>query len=407
MSFQQALSGLNAAARNLEVIGNNVANANTVGFKGARAEFADMYANSLGAAGGSPVGIGTNLAAVAQQFTQGNLTTTANPLDLAINGDGFFRVSQNGTISYSRNGQFQLDKDGYIVTNQGARLTGYAADGNGIIAPGAPTELRIQRGDLAPRITSQASVVMNLDARKGALPAAGFNATDPSTYHGSTSMSVYDSQGNEHAVALYFLKTADNTWSVFAQADGAPVGAGALGVLTFQADGTLDTTATTLPFALSVPVTGGAATPIAIDLGFGATTQFGALTTVNELTQDGYASGKITGFTVSRDGTILGRYSNGKTLAQGQVALAAFVNPQGLSPMGGNLWSESAASGQPLIGAPSSGSLGTLQGGALEESNIDLTQELVNMITAQRVYQANAQTIKTQDSVMQTLVNLR
>ena len=405
MSFQQGLSGLNAAARNLEVIGNNVANANTVGFKGSRAQFADIYANALGS--GGSVGIGTNLAKVAQQFGQGNLTSTSNPLDIAINGDGFFRVSQNGTIGYSRNGQFELDKDGYMVTMSGARLTGYPADAAGNIAVGTPGDLRIDRGDLAPKLTTEALVAMNLDSRKGVLTAAGFRANDPTTYHGSTSMSVYDSLGNDHAVALYFVKTAANTWSVFAQADGAAVGAGAVGVLNFASDGTIDTATTTLPFALSIATTNGSVTPLAVDLDFTGSTQFGATTTVNELTQDGYASGKISGFNVGPDGTILARYSNGKTLAQGQVALANFVNPQGLAPMGGNLWGETTASGQPLVGSPATGTMGALQGGALEESNVDLTQELVNMITAQRVYQANAQTIKTQDSVMQTLVNLR
>ncbi|MBK8323323.1 MAG: flagellar hook protein FlgE [Betaproteobacteria bacterium] len=405
MSFQQGLSGLNAAARNLEVIGNNVANANTIGFKGSRAQFADIYANALGA--GGSVGIGTNLSKVAQQFGQGNLTSTSNPLDIAINGDGFFRVSQNGAIGYSRNGQFELDKDGYVVTMNGARLTGYPADALGNIAVGTPGDLRIDRGDLAPKVTTEAGVSMNLDSRKGVLPAGGFKADDPTTYHGSTSMSVYDSLGNEHAVALYFVKTAANTWSVFAQSDGVAVGAGAAGALNFATDGTIDTATTTLPFALSIATTNGSVTPLAVDLDFEGTTQYGSTTAVNELVQDGYASGKISGFNVGADGTILARYSNGKTLAQGQVALANFVNPQGLAPLGGNLWGETSASGQPLVGSPGTGTMGALQGGALEESNVDLTQELVNMITAQRVYQANAQTIKTQDSVMQTLVNLR
>jgi flagellar hook protein FlgE len=178
-------------------------------------------------------------------------------------------------------------------------------------------------------------------------------------------------------------------------------------VLNFASDGTIDTATTTLPFALSIATTNGSVTPLAVDLDFTGSTQFGATTTVNELTQDGYASGKISGFNVGPDGTILARYSNGKTLAQGQVALANFVNPQGLAPMGGNLWGETTASGQPLVGSPATGTMGALQGGALEESNVDLTQELVNMITAQRVYQANAQTIKTQDQILSTLVNLR
>jgi flagellar hook protein FlgE len=289
----------------------------------------------------------------------------------------------------------------------GARLTGYGADASGNVAVGSPTDLQISRGDLPPKLTTAGTVVMNLDSRNANLTAAGFKASDPTTYHGSTSMSVYDSLGNEHALALYFVKTASNTWSVFAQVDGAAVGAGPVGTAKFKTDGTLDTAATPLPFALSIPTTNGSTTPLAVNLDLTGTTQFGSATTVNNLTQDGYASGKITGFNVSPDGVILARYSNGKTLAQGQIALASFVNAQGLSPLGGNLWSETSSSGQPLIGAPATGTLGSLQGGALEESNVDLTAELVNMITAQRVYQANAQTIKTQDSVLQTLVNLR
>ncbi len=409
MGFQQGLSGLSGAARNLEVIGNNVANASTVGFKSSRAQFADVYANTLAGSTVGSVGIGTRVAGVAQMFTQGNITTTNNPLDIAVNGEGFYRLSTNGTISFSRNGQFQLDNNGYIITMAGARLTGFAADATGNITTGTPVDLRISKTDLSPLATSQATAGLNLDSRKTALPAASFNLANAATYHGATSLSTFDSLGNAHTLSLYFVKTAANTYSVFAANDGVQVGAAAVGSLVFNTDGSLDTTATTLPFNLSVPLpaAGGATSPMTIALDFTGTTQFGTAFGVNDLTQNGYTAGKLSGFSVGADGTILGRYSNGQSLAQGQVALASFTNSQGLAPLGNNTWAETSTSGLPLVGAPGAGTLGVLQSGAVEEANVDLTQELVNMITAQRVYQANAQTIKTEDSLMQTIVNLR
>jgi flagellar hook protein FlgE len=406
MSFQQGLSGLNAAAKNLDVIGNNVANANTVGFKGSLAQFGDVFASAVGG-GGTQIGIGTSITTVLPLFGQGNITVSANPLDIAINGQGFFRVSAGGTVSYTRNGQFTLDKDGYIVSAAGARLTGYPATASGTIVASTPVDLRISSADLPPAATQNAGIVLNLDSRNGTLPAAGFNLADPATYHSATSLAVYDSLGNPHTLTAYFVKTAANTWSVFAASDGVQVGTGPIGTLAFNSDGTINTGATTLPFALSVPVGTGATSPLAFALDFTGSTQFGSGFGVNELTQDGYPSGKLTGYAISSDGTIVGRYSNGQTRAQGQVVLANFTNPQGLQPLGNNQWGETAASGQPLVGAPNTGNLGVLQSGALEEANVDITEELVKMITAQRIYQANAQTIKTQDAVLQTMVNLR
>lgn len=406
MSFQQGLSGLAAAARNLDVIGNNVANSNTVGAKSSRAEFADVYANSLYGAGNSFFGIGVDIAAIHQQFTQGDISTTNNPLDMAINGRGFFRMSDNGTLTYTRNGQFLLDKNGYITNAQGSRLTGFPADANGKIAAGVPGDLRLTTGDIAPKASSEAALSVNLDARE-TTPTAAFSLTDSTSYSGATSMAVYDTQGQEHTVALYFRNTGANSWDVFASADGTQVGAAAVGNLSFGTDGKLVAATSTTPLSLTVPVgaAAGGNQTIAIDLS--KMTQFGTSFSVSELTQNGYATGRLAGFSISPDGTILARYSNGQTQAQGQVALANFVNPQGLQPLGGNQWAETAASGQPLVGAPDTGSLGVLQAGAVEQSNVDLTAELVNMITAQRAYQANAQTVRTQDQVLQTIVNLR
>lgn len=405
MGFQQGLSGLNAASKNLDVIANNVANANTVGFKASIAQFADVYANSLAGAGGGQIGIGTRLATVAQQFTQGNITVTNNPLDVAINGNGFFRLSENGAITYSRNGQFHTDKDGYIVNASGKRLTGYTTVG-GVLNTAAPVELRIDTADLPPQATASVAAKVNLDSRSPVI-SAPFDINDPTTYTSSTAATVYDSLGNPHTLSIYFVKTGANTWSVYGALDGTQIGTGALGNLNFTASGNIDTATTTLPFVVSAPVTTGAVTPLTFELDFTGSTQFGSPFGMNALTQDGYGPGRLTGFNIGGDGTIVARYTNGQSRVMGQVVLVSFANPKGLQPLGDNAWAQTADSGQPLVGSPGSSNLGLLQSAAVEDSNVDLTQELVNMITAQRVYQANAQTIKTQDAVMQTLVNLR
>ncbi len=410
MSFQQGLSGLNASAKNLDVIGNNVANSGTVGFKASQAQFSDVYAASLAGGTGLQAGIGTKVATIAQQFTQGNISTSNNPLDVAINGKGFFRVDQQGTIFYTRNGQFQLDKNGYIVTASGENLTGYAANASGVILPGALVNLQLSTADIAPAATSLANTLVNLDSR-ATPPTAAFSIADPTSYNSSTSMTVYDSLGNAQNYTLYFRKTAANTWDVYTSLTNAVGSAttpqGLLTTLTFSTSGALTSPAAPVGETLSAADLGTGAAALAFNVDFTGTTQFGSAFGVNAITQNGYASGRLTGFSIGDDGIVQARYSNGQNVAQGQIVLANFTNPQGLQPMGNNLFAETANSGQPLVGGPGSGSLGVLQASATEDSNVDLTQELVNMITAQRVYQANAQTIKTQDQVLQTLVNLR
>ncbi|MFC3149249.1 flagellar hook protein FlgE [Piscinibacterium candidicorallinum] len=406
MGFQQGLSGLNAASRNLDVIGTNVANSGTVGFKASRTEFADMFANSMSGAGGLSAGIGVNVAAIAQQFTQGGITTTNNPLDIAINGQGFFRMSTNGAVTYSRNGQFKMDNQGYIVNNQGARLTGFPADATGQINTGGARELRLDTSDVAPRASTEVGVAANLDSRNTP-PVGAFDVNDPTTYNSATSLTVYDSLGNAQTLSLYYRKTGNNAWDVYAAANGTMIGSGRAGNIAFNSDGSFNAAGSSNPMSIAVPVTGGAATPLTVSVDQDRLTQFGNNFSVAQLSQDGYAAGRIAGFTIDGNGVILGRYTNGQTLAQGQIVLSNFTNAQGLVPVGGNAWVETTASGQPLTGAPNSGALGGLQAGALEDSNVDLTGELVNMITAQRMYQANAQTVRTQDQVLQTLVNLR
>lgn len=424
MGFQQGLSGINAAATNLDVIANNIANASVVGFKASQAQFADVFASALDQSGAGEIGIGVQVKAVAQHFFQGSITVTNNPLDVAINGTGFFRMSDNGVISYTRNGQFHLDSSGYIVDSDNRRLTGYAVDSSGKVLATSPVELQVPMGDIAPSPTANFTVGLNLDARAEVLPPAGFDMNNPDTYTASTSGTIYDSLGNSHVLTLYFVKSAPNRWEIFAAVDGAATGAGLpIGVtiggsasqtLDFNSDGSLVSGA--FPVTISVDLNAiatalgkvnGATSPLDFSLNLAGATQFGTGFSVNTLSQDGYTSGRLSGFRISSDGVILGHYSNGQNKALGQVVLASFNNQQGLKPLGRNQWEETSESGLPILGVPLSGTMGTLQSGAVEESNVDLTAELVNMITAQRVYQANAQSIKTQDAVLQTLLNLR
>lgn len=405
MSFQQGLSGLNAAAKNLDVIGNNVANSNTIGFKQGVAAFGDVFAASLGGGGGQQVGIGTMISGVNQQFTQGNISTSSNPLDVAINGKGFYRMSDNGAISYTRNGGFMLDKNGYIVGSNGQNLTGFQAL-NGSIVPGVLVNLQLSSADLLPKTTSNASVGANLASTDPILPAAGFVATNPQTYNFSTASTCYDTLGQSHTITFYFNKTAANVWAVNTYVDGAAANGAGVTVLTFDQQGVISTTTPPTNLVKTAALTNGAAA-LSITMDYSAMSQFGSGFGVNSLSQDGFASGQLSGYDIAADGVILGRYTNGQTQKLGQIALSNFTNPQGLSPLGGSMFTETSSSGVPLTGAPGTASLGMLQAAAKEDSNVDLTAELVNMITAQRVYQANAQSIKAQDAVLQTLVNMR
>lgn len=508
MSFQQGLSGLNAAAKSLDVIGNNIANASTVGFKGSTTQFADVYANALNGAGGMTAGIGVKTAAIAQQFTQGNVEASSNPLDIAINGAGFFRIEQAGVTQYSRNGQFSLDKEGFIVNAQGAKLTGYGLGANGLLAAGTAVPLKIDTADQPPKVTSEVQIQLQLDSRASTPKKTEFDPADPDTYNKQVPMSVYDTLGNSHTLSTFYVKspTGDGTWNVYAAKDGTEIGAldavgkaqtdptavasrnawdtaskvvppvaatlataigtyatdaanavvtgagnlatpdnltevrtaaaaaaaipGAtpvqidaaiakalkmepksIGTLKFDTNGALNlaSTGTAGRFNINIPIvpSTGAELKLPVQIDFAGTTQYGTTTSEKFLAQDGYKPGSLQRFSTGADGSILGQYSNGQTKVLGQVVLANFTNPNGLQPLGNNAWAESSNSGIPLMGTAGTGGLGVLQASATEASSVDLTAELVNMITAQRVYQANAQTIKTQDSVLQTLVNLR
>lgn len=454
MSFQQGLSGLNAASKNLDVIGNNIANSGTYGAKSSRAEFADVYAAALNGAGQNQIGIGTSLQAVAQQFTQGNITTTENPMDLAINGGGFFQVSDGvNPTRYSRNGQFKVSKDGFIVNNDQLKLMGYPANGAGVIQPGTAQPLQLPTGGIPPATTTEVKMELTLDSRLKATAPGGGTGTgmdlkDSTTYNNATSLTVYDAKGQDVAVTFYFQRAADpnapnppdpanppnDVWNVYATANGTPFDIDANGAaIALDAAGNPTTPYTTITF----PPTGGSPSTIlgststppgtitmpvpagtsargnatlaipAIQLDLTKATENGSSFAVTNLTQDGYAPGQLTGIQVANNGVIQARYSNGQSKPAGQIELASFRNPQGLQTMGGNVWIRTVNSGDAVVGVPGDGNMGALQSGALEESNVDLTAELVNMVTAQRAYQANAQTIKTQDQVLQTIVNLR
>ncbi|MBN9626622.1 flagellar hook protein FlgE [Acidovorax sp. 99] len=426
MSFQQGLSGLNAASKNLDVIGHNIANSNTVGFKASRAEFAEMVASAIGSAGGSNAGIGVEVAAVAQQFTQGNLTITGNSLDVAINGNGFFTLTlPDGTAAYTRSGNFKLDKEGNMITNDNAKVMGFPVDPvTGLRTGTDPIPMVFPTAEPIPaKQTTKITAAFNLDAR--ATDAAGdptatppIPATPRATY--GTSINVFDSQGVAKPVSLYFQKTAtDNTWDVYDALDDPtavpPVVATPIGQITFDNNGAITGPVATPPATgFSLPLTVNPTPPnpnnlpaYTVEVSLDKVTQFGTKFAVSNLSQDGYTSGELTGINIENNGMIMTRYSNGVTRAEGQLALSSFRNTQGLASVGSNNWVATFESGQPVVGTATDGSFGSLRSGALEDSNVDLTAELVNMMTAQRAYQANAQTIKTQDQVMSTLVNLR
>jgi flagellar hook protein FlgE len=415
MGFQQGLSGLNGAAKNLDVIGNNIANTTTAGFKASTAHFADVYASSLYGVGGLQVGIGTKVADITQSFTQGSTSVTNNPLDMAISGEGFFRMDQDGVITYTRNGQFNLDKDGYVVNSAAQKLTGFIADANGAITGGTPVDIQLSLAPSPPQATTEAQLDVNLDSQQSAITGA-IDPTNAATYNYSTSFTVYDEAGNDHGLVLYFQKTGSNTWNVDGylngtQVDLAPAGAGNTMALTFNSNGTIQdingVAAAVQPLTIPAATLASGAGDLTFDANFTGFTQYGSNSGVSFVSQDGYGSGRIAGVSVDREGVIQGRYTNGQTRTLGQVILNSFLNPQGLQPLGNNQWFETAESGQPTSGAPGSGVLGYVQSGATEDSNVDMTAELVNLIIAQRMYQANAQTISAQNQILQTLVNLR
>ncbi|WP_380181652.1 flagellar hook protein FlgE [Kalamiella sp. sgz302252] len=402
MAFSQAVSGLNAASSNLDVIGNNIANSATVGFKSATVSFADMFADSK-------VGLGVKVAAVTQDFNDGTTTSTSRGLDVAISQSGFFRMADtSGAVYYTRNGQFTLDENRNIVNANGLQLTGYPATGTPpTVQTGAnPVALSVPTTAMPAKSTSTAALVANLNSTDSVPTTTPLDINDTSSYNSKASMTTYDSLGNEHNLNLYFTKTADNTWTVNVKDGSAADPTADVGSfnMTFDTSGQLTSTATQA--VTLAGLNGSAATNFTLSMA-GSQQQNTGTSTFGNPTQDGYKPGELTSYQINNDGTVVGNYSNEKTQTLGQIALANFANPEGLKSEGNNVWSATASSGQALVGLAGTGNLGTLTAGALESSNVDLSKELVNMIVAQRNYQSNAQTIKTQDQILNTLVNLR
>lgn len=405
MPFRTALSGLNAASADLRVTANNIANSSTTGFKQSRAEFADVFATAYSGISRTAIGSGVRLSSVTQQFTQGNIDFTGNNLDMALSGKGFFVLDDNGSRSFTRDGSFQVDRDGYVVSATGRRLLSYPVQDPvaGTFNRGSLEPLRLTTTESAPQATGLVEAVFNLRSDAPDLSGTTFDPTDPTTYGFTTSMTVYDSLGRSHVGSLYFRNVGSLNWESYLTVDGTQVGAAQ--PMAFDANGQLTSPTVPVNFGSYTPTNGAAAMDIAFD--FTRATQYGSTDSIAALRQDGFASGRLTGVDISAEGVVLARYTNGQSLPLGLVAIASFANPQGLQPLGENAWAESYAAGDPVLGSASEGDFGSIQSGGLEGSNVDIAAQLVNLITAQRNFQANAQVISTADDVTQTIINIR
>jgi flagellar hook protein FlgE len=413
MPFRIALSGLDAASSDLKVTGNNIANANTSGFKLSRSEFADIFASSSGSVDQTAIGGGVRLAAVAQDFAQGNIESTGNNLDMAINGEGFFLLDNQGIQLVSRAGAFRVNKDGFIENAQGYRLQAYPAldDTGESFSTGSPQDLQLSSSENPPQATSSIELNMNLLADAEDLGTIGtIDPTDATSYSYSNSTNIYDSLGISHTASLYFRKTAPNTWGVAQYIDDNPVqvqtggSVADVSTITFNADGSLSSggTITYDPYNL-----GNGSNPLELTLNLEDSTQFGSDFSVNNLSQDGFTTGRLNNFSVDEKGIISARYTNGQSQALGKVVIANVNNPNGLAQKGDSTWSETTQSGSLQLGEAGTGKMGSIQTSSLESSNVDIAKQLVNLITAQRSFQANAQVISTADTISQTMINLR
>lgn len=432
MAFTTALSGLTAASNNLAVTGNNIANANTSGFKKSRSEFADVYASSIGGVGTTTPGAGVKVANVAQQFQQGSLNFTGNNLDLAISGEGFFTLGKSPTesndLSYTRAGEFKLDKDGFLVNNQGRSLLVYKPNGPTVadgFSTGVTTPVQINTLTGLPKPTDVVNLTVNLDSSAveasaaAATPVANpFDPANPNntTNNGRTSVTVYDSLGSPHILTTFFVKEAASQWSVYhylsepnsttltqVDAGGTPA------TLQFGADGRLDPTGTSL-YNLNTeayPLLNGASPIDIANMNYTGSTQVQQKFSVNDMNQNGLPAGNLTGIDIDNAGVIFARFSNGGAQTMGKVALSRFPNNNGLAKLGDTTWGQSANSGEPIRGEAGANNFGSIQSGALESSNVDLSAQLVNLIVAQQAYQANAQTITTENTIMQTILQIR
>ncbi len=411
MSFNVALTGINAASKDLEATSNNLANSGTTGFKRSRAEFNDLFAMGPMGIPQLAIGQGARLANVGQMFTQGSFDFTERSLDLGIEGGGFFRLEDDGAVTYSRAGQFEVDREGYIVNNTGKRLTGYRTDEAGNRIGDGRDQLRLPTEGIPARSTSGVEVGANLNADVEAMGRnqVPFNPEDTETFHESTTTTVYDSQGSARDATFYFVKRGPNDWDVYTEIEGmdwddenspyfgphqlefdeAGNLAGENGVAAYEGE-----------FAAAVE-------DLDIEVDFREVTQFARPFSVTRVSQDGYAAGEFENVDVEKDGRIFARYSNGQAQVVGQVGLTSFPSEERLLSVGETSWQETFEAGDPLIGVPGQGTFGRIENGALEQSNVDVAHELVNMITAQRNFSANARMVTTQDQITQEIINIR
>lgn len=407
MSFNVALTGINSASKDLETTSNNLSNAGTTGFKKSRAEFNDLFA--LGPMGipQLAIGQGSRMANVGQMFTQGSFEFTERSLDMGIEGGGFFRLDDGGNISYTRAGQFEVDDEGYIVNNTGKRLTGYLTEEDGSRVGDGRDHLRVPTEGIPAQATQEASLGANLNADAEIKNPEAFDPSNIDTFNDSTTTTFYDSQGGAHDATFYFLKSGQNNWQVFTQVEGANYEEGQQHFgphqLEFDSAGNLvegELKEITGEFNADVD-------DLDVEVDFGELTQFARPFNVTQISQDGYTAGEFQNVNVENDGTIFARYNNGETQAVGQVALTQFAAEERLQNVGETSWKATSEAGDPLIGVPGQGQFGSVVAGALEQSNVDVSEQLVDMITAQRNFSANAKMISTQDQVTQEILNIR
>jgi flagellar hook protein FlgE len=411
MAFGIALSGLDAAQSDLNTTANNIANSQTTGYKSSSTNFSELFASSSNASD-TEIGNGVQLQQVEQSFTQGDVQTTGNSLDMALSGNGFFTVAQGGALSYTRAGSFQTNSTGFVVNAAGQNLQVYAANPNGTFNTTSMTNLQIPTGDSAPKATTTGTLDFNLPANATPPTGGAFSPANANTYNQSTSMTLYDSLGAAHTASLYFVNTAANNWNAYEYIDGTAVNAGKPVALTYsnagQLTGVTDAAGGTNPAAISfgtyTPTTGAAAMNISYNLG--TSTQFGSSFGVTSVAQNGFTTGQISGTSISATGVVQANYTNGQSVNLGQVAVANFADQNGLQQVQNTNWEQTFASGQPVYGQAGGANFGVIQAGSIEASNVDITAQLVNMITAQRAFQANASMISTENSITQTVINI-
>ena len=402
MSFSTSISGLDAAQERMAVISNNIVNAGTVGFKKGEAQFGDLFSSALQDTGAS-AGTGVELTRIRSDFTQGEFQFTSSALDLAIDGSGLFLLrGADGTNEYTRAGSFQSDNNGFIVSDSGLRVQGYQADVNGALLP-TLGDLRVDTGLLNQKQTGNVSFAGNIDSRVG-VPENAFSIDDPTSFNSTSTTTIYDSAGNAKELALYFVRDplAAETFNVYAAIDDEVL-PGTTN-LVFDAAGLLAPDSATELAILGYQPQDALVMDITVDLS--GVNNFGTQSTTLDFSQDGYPAGELLSFAFDDTGTLISTYTNGQQRAQGQIALATFVNPESLQPLGGNGFAQTDESGEPVIGAPGSGARGSIRASALELANVDITQELLALIEAQRSFQSNAQSIQALNESSQSILNL-